>query len=121
MLYQQPKRCCESSPHPCERVEGCFSPTAQPLCWKKVPLHVLVSSFHGFSSKAHVLEHLCVCVGILQRLPLELNGGQRAVDLRQLLLVSLLAFQGLKSSCWQDRESKFQVSDTFEIFPDSNA
>lgn len=49
-----------------------------------------MSGFHGFSSKAHVLQHFSVSVGILQGFPLKFDGRQRAVYLGKLLLVPLL-------------------------------
>lgn len=61
--------------------------------------HVVVGSLHGLGGVAHVLEHLGVGVGVLQGLPLELDGGQRAVDLCQLLLIPLLALQRLEGGC----------------------
>lgn len=63
--------------------------------------HVLVCCLHGLGGVAHVLQHLRVGVGVLQRLPLELDGGQRPVDLGQLLLVALLPLQGLERRCVQ--------------------
>lgn len=62
-------------------------------------VHVIVGGFHGLGGVAHVLEHLRIGVGVLQGLSLELNGRQRAVDLRQLLLIPLLALQGLEGRC----------------------
>lgn len=59
-------------------------------------LHVFMSRLHGLGSEAHVFEHFSVGVGVLQSLPLEFNGGQRPIDLLELLLVPLLSFQGLK-------------------------
>lgn len=56
-------------------------------------------SLHGLGGVAHVLQHFCVGVSVLQRLPLELDGGQRPVDLSQLLLVALFPLQGLQSRC----------------------
>lgn len=52
-------------------------------------------SLHCLCSVAHVLEHFRVGVGVLERLPLELDGGQRTVDLSQLLLIALFPLQGL--------------------------
>lgn len=51
---------------------------------------------HGFGSVADVLQHLRVGVGVLQSISLELDGGQRSVDLGQLLLVTFLSFQSLQ-------------------------
>lgn len=62
---------------------------------KTINLHIFVRGLHGFSSKAHVFEDFCVGVGVLQSLPLELDGGQRPVNLSQLLLVPLFPLQGL--------------------------
>lgn len=53
--------------------------------------HVVVDGFHGFGRKTHVLQHLGVGVRILQGLSLELDGGQRAINLRELLLKPLLS------------------------------
>lgn len=64
---------------------------------QRCSLHVFMCRLHGLGSKAHVFEHFCVCVGVLQSLPLELDGGERAVDLGELLFVPLLSFQSLKS------------------------
>lgn len=50
---------------------------------------------HGFSSKAHVFQDLCVGVRVLQRLSLKLDGGERAIDLGELLLQTLLPLQSL--------------------------
>lgn len=61
-------------------------------------LHVLVDLLHGLGSKTHVLQDLCVGVRVLQSFPLKLDGGERAIDLRELLLQSLLPLQGLQSS-----------------------
>lgn len=61
-------------------------------------IHVLVSVLHGLGGEAHVLEHFCVSVGVLQSFSLILNGGQGAVDLSQLLLITLLPLQGLEGS-----------------------
>lgn len=70
--------------------------------------HVVVGSLHGLGGIAHVLEHLCVGVGILQGLPLELDGGQGAIDLRQLLLIPLLALQSLQGR-WREERSLERV------------
>lgn len=61
-------------------------------------LHVLVDLLHGLSSEAHVLQDLCVGVRVLQSFPLKLDGGQRAIDLGELLLQALLPLQGLQGS-----------------------
>lgn len=60
-------------------------------------LHVFMGRLHGLGSIAHVLEHFSVGVGVFQSLSLELNGGQRAVNLGELLLVPLLPLQSLQS------------------------
>lgn len=52
---------------------------------------------HGLGSVADVLQHLCVSVGVLQSVSLELDGRQRSVDLGELLLVPFLSFQSLQS------------------------
>lgn len=57
--------------------------------------HVLVDGLHGFRGEAHVPEHLGVGVRVLQGLSLELDGGQRAVDLSELLLQPLLSLECL--------------------------
>ena len=67
------------------------------------PLHVFVGRLHGLGGEAHVLEDLCVGVGVLQGLPLELDGGQGAVDLGQLLLITLLPFQRLQGGWIKER------------------
>lgn len=56
--------------------------------------------FHGTSRIGHGLEHFGVGGGVFQGLPLELDGGERPVDLRQLLLVALLPLEGLQSRWW---------------------
>ena len=61
-------------------------------------LHVVMGSFHSFSSKTHILKHFSVGVGILQGFPLKFDRGQRAIYLCKLLLISLLTLKGLKSS-----------------------
>lgn len=61
-------------------------------------LHVLVDLLHGLSSEAHVLQDLCVGVRVLQSFPLKLDGGQRAINLGELLLQALLPLQGLQGS-----------------------
>lgn len=66
-------------------------------------VHVFMGRLHGLSSKAHVLEYFSVSIGILQSLSLKLNGGQCAVNLGKLLLISLLSFQRLKSR-WGETE-----------------
>lgn len=53
---------------------------------------------HGLGSKAHVLQDLRVGVRVLQSFPLELDGGERAVNLGELLLQALLPLQGLQGS-----------------------
>lgn len=53
-------------------------------------LHVLVDALDGLGSIAHVLQDLCVGVGIFQSLSLELNGGEGAINLGKLLLQALL-------------------------------
>lgn len=60
--------------------------------------HVLVDGLHGSGREAHVPEHLGVGVRVLQGLPLELDGGQRAIDLRELSLQPLLSPEGLQRS-----------------------
>lgn len=60
--------------------------------------HVVVDLLHGLGSVAHVLQDLCVGVRVLQSFPLELDGGERAIDLRELLLQALLPLQGLQGS-----------------------
>lgn len=62
-----------------------------------VDLQVVVGFFQGFSGNPHDLEDFCVGGGILQRLTLELNGGEGAIDLLELLLIPLLTLQGLQS------------------------
>ena len=57
----------------------------------------------GLGGVAHVLQDLRVGAGVLQRLPLELDGGQGPVDLGQLLLVALLPLQGLEGA-WEHQE-----------------
>ena len=51
---------------------------------------------HGLGRKGQIVQDLRVGVRVLQRLPLKLDGGQRAVDLSELLLVPLLPFQSLQ-------------------------
>lgn len=72
-------------------------------------VHVLsqlfVRGLHGLGGEAHVLQHFRVGVGVLERLPLELDGGQRAVDLLQLLAVAFFPLQGLQCRCG-DRKVK---------------
>lgn len=46
---------------------------------------------HGLGRQAHAPQHLGVGVRVLQGLSLELDGGQGAVDLRELLLQPLLS------------------------------
>lgn len=46
----------------------------------------------------HDAENFSIRVGVLQSLPLELNGGQGSINLLQLLLVTLLPFQRSQSS-----------------------
>lgn len=78
-----------------------------PLTHQGVPCilsHVFVGRLHGLCGEAHVFEHFRVGVGILQRLPLELDGWQRAVNLGQLLLVPLLSFQSLQRRWGQTEE-----------------
>lgn len=57
-----------------------------------------MSVLHGLGGEAHVLEHFCVSVGVLQSFSLILDGGQSAVDLSQLLFITLLPLQGLEGS-----------------------
>lgn len=57
--------------------------------------HVFVNGLHGLGREPHVPQHLGVGVRVLQGLPLELNGRQRAVDLSELLLKPLLSLQCL--------------------------
>ena len=57
---------------------------------------VLVSSLEGLCSIAHVLEHFSVSLCILQRLSLELNGGEGPINLLQLFLQSLLPLQRIQ-------------------------
>ena len=59
-----------------------------------------MDSLHGLGSKAHILQDFCVGVRVLQSFSLELYGGERAVDLGELLLQALLSLQGLQSSCY---------------------
>lgn len=54
--------------------------------------------FHGTGRVRHGLEHFRIGGGVLEGLPLELNGGERPIDLGQLLLVALLPLEGLQSS-----------------------
>lgn len=61
-------------------------------------LHVFMCRLYGLGSIAQVLEDLSVGVGILQSFSLELYGGQSAVDLVELILVTLLSFQSHQSS-----------------------
>lgn len=68
-------------------------------------IHVLVSVLHGLGGEAHVLEHFCVSVGILQSFSLIFDGGQGAVDLSQLLLITLLPLEGLEGSLRKKRTS----------------
>lgn len=73
-------------------------------------VHVLVSILHGLGGEAHVLEHLCVSVGILQSFSLVLDGRQSAVDLKQLLFVTLLPLQCLEGSLRKQTTSIFSLS-----------
>lgn len=57
--------------------------------------HVFVCSLHSLCCESHILEHLGVSVGVLQCLPLELDGGQSSIDLGQLLLIAFLPLQCL--------------------------
>lgn len=50
---------------------------------------------HGLGSVAHVLQDLCVGVRVLQSFPLKLDGGERAIDLGELLFQALLPLEGL--------------------------
>ena len=54
-----------------------------------------MGSLEGLGRVAHVLEDLGVGLCVLQSLPLELDGGERAVDLLQLLLQTFLFTQGV--------------------------
>lgn len=65
---------------------------------------------HGLGSKAHVLQHLRVGVGVFQCLPLELDGGQGAIDLGQLFLVPLLSFQSLQGG-WEQKKKRMKHQD----------
>lgn len=69
-----------------------------------------MGGLHGLGGVAHVLQHFRVGVGVLQRLPLELDCGQRPVDLSQLLLVALFPFQGLQSG-WAERRPDVSSGD----------
>ena len=60
-------------------------------------------SLEGLGGVAHVLEDLCVGLSVLQSLSLELNGGESAINLLQLLLQSLLPLQSIQSR-WTQRE-----------------
>ena len=64
----------------------------------------------GLGGVAHVLQDLRVGAGVLQRLPLELDGGQGPVDLGQLLLVTFLPLQGLEGT-WEHQERVRSRSD----------
>lgn len=64
-------------------------------------LHFFMLMLHCFGSHAHIFEDFSVGVGILQRLPLVLDGGQRPVDLIELFLIALFSLQGLEGSCMQ--------------------
>lgn len=61
-------------------------------------LHVFVDLLQGLGSEAHVLQDLRVGVRVLQSFPLKLDGGERAIDLGELLLQALLPLQGLQGS-----------------------
>lgn len=53
---------------------------------------------HGLGSIAHVLQDLRVGVRVLQSFPLKLDGGERAINLGELLLQTLFPLQGLQGS-----------------------
>lgn len=61
-------------------------------------LHVFVRFLHGLGGDAHAFQNFGVGVGVLQSFPLELDGGQGAVDPAELLLVPLFPLQGLEGN-----------------------
>ena len=66
---------------------------------KYIYLQVLVSRLECLGSKAHVLQHFSVSLGILQSFSLKLYGGEGAIDLSQLLLKALLPLKSHQGSC----------------------
>ena len=56
---------------------------------------LLVGRLQRFGSETHVVEDLCVGLGVLQGLSLELYGRKSSVDLLKLFLQSLFPFQGI--------------------------
>ena len=62
-----------------------------------VNVHVSVGLLKSLGGFAHGLEDGRVGVGALEGLALLLDGGQGAVDLLELAVVSLLPFQGLQN------------------------
>lgn len=56
-------------------------------------IHILVSEFHSRGRLSHRVQYLSVSVGALQCLSLHLYLAERAVNLCELLLVTLLAFK----------------------------
>ena len=56
---------------------------------------VLVGRLQRFGSEGHVVQDLCIGLGVLQGLSLELDGRKSSVDLLKLFLQSLFPFQGI--------------------------
>lgn len=68
-------------------------------------LRVLMDLLHGLGSIAHVLQDLRVGVRVLQSFPLKLDGGERAINLGELLLQTLFPLQGLQGS-WHREDTE---------------
>lgn len=67
-------------------------------CMIYLDSQMLVCCLECLGSIAHVLKDLRVGLCILQSLSLELNGGQCAVNLLQLLLQTLFPLQSIQGS-----------------------
>lgn len=80
-------------------------------CFWNSLLHVCMSHLHCLGSKTESLEHFCVSVGILQSLPLELDGRKSPIDLRELFLITFLPLQSLYSRC-TDKKRGWWVQST---------
>lgn len=92
--YQGPKLCSIGNRVPFAAHTHCL------MVIILVHSHVLVDALDGLGSVAHGLQDLSVGVGILQCLPLELDGGEGPVNLSELLLKALLPLQCLEGRWW---------------------
>ena len=52
-----------------------------------VNVKICICFLQGLGSIIHCLEHCCVCVSTLQRLPLHFDGGQCSINLLQLFVI----------------------------------